>query len=73
MLQVGIFEVKTKLSELLRKGEPIEITSHRKSIAVIYPIHKKTKMSAAQIRRESKLINDADALDDTTDFGDFIE
>lgn len=28
MRSVGIFEVKTKLSELLRLGEPIEITSH---------------------------------------------
>jgi hypothetical protein len=27
MRSVGIFEVKTKLSELLRLGEPIEITS----------------------------------------------
>ncbi len=30
MRSVRIFEVKTKLSGLLRLGEPIEITSHKK-------------------------------------------
>ncbi len=34
MRAVGIFEVKTKLSELLRLGEPIEITRHKKSVTL---------------------------------------
>ncbi|MEQ1601083.1 MAG: hypothetical protein HOP04_00020 [Methylophilaceae bacterium] len=69
MLTVGIFEVKTKLSELLRSGETIEITSHKKSVAYIYPIKQR---SAAQIKRDVKAICAADLLDDTADFGDYI-
>lgn len=69
MLSVGIFEVKTKLSELLRLGEPIEITSHRKSVAVIYPT---SIRDLAQIKRDIKAIKTADMQDDTADFGDYV-
>lgn len=69
MISVGIFEAKTKLSELLRMGEPIEITSHRKSVAVIYPT---SIRDLAQIKRDIKAIKAADMQDDTADFGDYV-
>lgn len=70
MRSVGIFEVKTKLSELLRLGEPIEITSHRKRVAVIYPDH--TPLDLAQVKRDIKALNKADMQDDATDMGDYL-
>ena len=70
MRSVGIFEVKTKLSELLRSGEPIEITSHKKSVAVLYP--KSVSPSAAQVKRDIQAINQADRQDDSADMGDYI-
>ncbi len=70
MRSVGIFEVKTKLSELLRLGEPIEITSHRKRVAVIYP--KQPPLDPAQVKRDIKALNKADKKDDTTDMGDYL-
>lgn len=69
MRSVGIFEVKTKLSELLRLGKPIEITSHRKRVAVIYPI---SPLDSAQIKRDIKALNKADKKDDTADMGDYL-
>ena len=69
MLSVGIFEVKTKLSELLRMGEPIEITSHRKSVAVIYPVHQR---DLAKIKRDIKAIFAADKQDNSADMGDYL-
>lgn len=70
MRSVGIFEVKTKLSELLRLGEPIEITSHRKRVAVIYPNH--TPRDLAQVKRDIKALNKADKQDDAADMGDYL-
>lgn len=70
MRSVGIFEVKTKLSELLRLGEPIEITSHKKSVAVLYP--KPASPGPAQIKRDIKAINQADQQDNTADMGDYV-
>ena len=70
MRSVGIFEVKTKLSELLRLGEPIEITSHRKRVAVIYP--KNTPLDSEQVKRDIKALNKADKQDDATDIGDYL-
>lgn len=70
MRSVGIFEVKTKLSELLRLGEPIEITSHKKRVAVIYP--KRTPLDSAQVKRDINAINKADKQDDTSDMGDYL-
>ncbi len=70
MRSVGIFEVKTKLSELLRLGEPIEVTSHRKRVAVIYPNH--TSLDSAQVKRDIKALNKADKQDDTADIGDYL-
>lgn len=69
MLSMGIFEVKTKLSELLRNGEPIEVTSHKKSVAVIYP---KVHRTPDEIRRDIKAMRAADEKDDTSDFGDYL-
>lgn len=70
MRSVGIFEVKTKLSEFLRLGEPIEITSHRKRVAVIYPKH--TLLDSEQVKRDIKALNKADKQDDTADMGDYL-
>jgi antitoxin (DNA-binding transcriptional repressor) of toxin-antitoxin stability system len=70
MRSVGIFEVKTKLSELLRSGEPIEITSHKKSVAVLYP--KSAPLSLAQVKRDIKAINQADQQDNSADMGDYV-
>ena len=70
MRSVGIFEVKTKLSELLRSDEPIEITSHKKCVAVLYP--KLASLSSAQVKRDIKAINQADRQDDTADMGDYV-
>lgn len=70
MRSVGIFEVKTKFSELLRLGEPIEITRHKKSIAVLYP--KPASPGSAQIKRDIKAINQADQQDTTADMGDYV-
>lgn len=70
MRSVGIFEAKTKLSELLRLGEPIEITSHRKRVAVIYPNH--ASLDQEQVKRDIKALNAADKQDNTTDMGDYL-
>ncbi len=70
MRSVGIFEAKTRLSELLRAGEPIEITSHKKSVAVLYP--KAATQSSAQVKRDIKAINQADQQDNTADMGDYV-
>ncbi|MBK7493151.1 MAG: hypothetical protein IPI17_15300 [Nitrosomonas sp.] len=70
MRSVGIFEVKTKLSELLRLGEPIEVTSHRKRVAVIYPNH--APLDQEQVKRDIKALNEADKQDDTTGMGDYL-
>ena len=70
MRTVGIFEVKTKLSELLRAGEPIAITSHKKNVAVLYP--KPASLSSAQVKRDIKAINQADQQDNTADMGDYV-
>ncbi|MDO8412367.1 MAG: hypothetical protein Q7S51_01110 [Gallionellaceae bacterium] len=70
MRSVGIFEVKTKLSELLRSGEPIEITSHKKSVAVLYP--KPVSKGPAQVKKDIKAINQADQQDNTADMGDYV-
>ena len=70
MRSVGIFEVKTRLSELLRVGEPIEITSHKKSVAVLYP--KTASLSSTQVKRDIKAINQADQQDNTVDMGDYV-
>ncbi|MFZ1852571.1 MAG: hypothetical protein WAU15_10215 [Nitrosomonas sp.] len=69
MRSVGIFEVKTKLSELIRSGEPIEITSHRKRVAVIYP---DVAVDPAQAKRDIKALNKADKQDDATEMGDYL-
>ena len=66
----GMFEVKTKLSELLRLGEPIEITSHRKRVAMIHPNH--TPLDSVQVKRDIKALNKADKQDDTADMSDYL-
>ena len=71
MRSVGIFEVKTKLSELLRLGEPIEVTNHRKRVAMIYPNH--VPVDSEQVKRDIKALNKADKQDDTADRGDFYD
>jgi len=70
MRSVGIFEVKTKLSELLRLGEPIEVTSHRKRVAVIYPDH--APLDQEQVKQDIKALNEADKQDDATSMGDYL-
>ena len=70
MRSVGIFEVKTKLSEILRTGEPITITSHKKNVAVLYP--QAPVRSFAQIQRDIKAINQADEKDNSADMGDYV-
>ena len=70
MRTVGIFEAKSRLSELLRSGEPIEITRHKKSVAVLYP--KSPSLSLAQVKRDIKAINQADQQDNTADMGDYV-
>jgi len=70
MRSAGIFEVKTKLSDLLRSGEPIEITSHKKCVAMLYP--KIAALSLAQVKRDIKAINQADRQDNTADMGDYV-
>lgn len=70
MRSVGIFEVKTKLSELLRLGEPIEVTSHRKRVAVIYPNH--VPLDQEQVRRDIEALNKVDKQDNTADMGDYL-
>lgn len=61
MRSVGIFEVKTKLSELLRSGEPIEVTSHRKRVAVIYP--NDAPLDQEQVKRDIKALSKVDKQD----------
>ena len=70
MKSVGIFEVKTKLSEILRAGEPITITSHKKNVAVLYP--QAPPRSLAKIQRDIKAINQADQKDNSADMGDYV-
>lgn len=70
MRSVGIFEVKTKLSEILRAGEPITITSHKKNVAVLYPAP--AARSLAQVKRDVKALNAADAQDNSADMGDYV-
>lgn len=70
MKSVGIFEVKTKLSEILRAGEPITITSHKKNVAVLYP--QPPARSLAQVQRDIKAINQADQKDNSADMGDYV-
>ena len=70
MRSVGIFEAKTKLSELLRLGEPIEVTNHKKRVAVIYPNH--APLDQEQVKRDIKVLNEADKQNDTTNMGDYL-
>ena len=70
MRSVGIFKVKTKLSELLRLGDPIDNTSHRKRVAVIYPTQR--LLDPEKVKRDIKALNKADKQDDSTDMGDYL-
>jgi len=64
MQTVGIFEAKAKLSELIKSGEVITVTNHRKPVARIYPVIEYTPEFIAELERQCKLANEADANDD---------
>lgn len=70
MQTVGIFEVKTKLSELLRSGEVIQITSHRRTVGKIYPAFEESPEFMAEFQRQLSTINAADAGDDWEEYAD---
>lgn len=69
MLSIGIYKARTKLSEYLRRGVPIQITSHRKNIAVIYP---SIARDEKRIKRDIRAINAADKLTNSADIGDYL-
>ena len=73
MQTVGIFEAKSKLSELLRSGQIIHITSHRKTVGKLYPAFNETPEFIAEAQRQLALINAADAGDDWEEYSDFPE
>ena len=73
MQTVGIFEAKTKLSELLRSGEVIHITSHRRTVGKLYPAFEETPEFIAEAKRQLAIINLADAADNWEDYADFPE
>ena len=73
MQTVGIFEAKSKLSELLRSGEVINITSHRKTVGKLYPAFEETPEFIAEAKRQLALINAAETNDDWEEYADFPE
>lgn len=70
MQTVGIFEVKTRLSELLRSGEVINITSHRKSVGKIYPALDNSHEFVAEARRQMEALVVSGEDDGWEDYAD---
>ena len=64
MQTVGMFEAKARLSELVKSGEVITITSHRKPVARICPIIEETPEFIAELERQCRIVNQAEADDD---------
>lgn len=73
MQTVGTFEVKSKLSELLRLGEVINITSHRKSVGKIYPALDNSPEFVAEVRRQLEMLVASGEDDSWEDYADFPE
>jgi len=70
MRTVGIFEAKTHLSEIVRRGEEICLTNRGKEIAVIVPFAKYQQNSAEeafnrlqQLRRQKPLGSPQDIIE----------
>jgi prevent-host-death family protein len=71
MQTVGIFEAKAKLSELVKSGEIVTITNHRKPVARIVPVYEYTPEFMAELERQCRIANEADKLENLDEFGDF--
>lgn len=50
MKTVGVFDAKTRLSELIDSGEPVTITKHGRPVATLNPIRQNPVEVAARIR-----------------------
>jgi prevent-host-death family protein len=50
MKQVGVFDAKTHLSELIEDGVEVTITKHGKPVAVLTPLQDKPEDVIARIR-----------------------
>ena len=70
MKEIGVFEAKNKLSELLdlaEKGEEIIITRHGKQVARLLPIEKPFDRAAArQAAEEIRKMRKGISIDDAT-------
>ena len=64
MQTVGMFEAKARLSELLKSGEIITVTNHRKPVARIYPVIEYTPEFIAELERQCKIVDQAETDDD---------
>ncbi len=49
MQTVGVFDAKTRLSELIDSGEPVTITKHGRPVATLNPIRQNPVEVAARI------------------------
>jgi len=47
---VGVFDAKTRLSELIESGEVVTITKHGRPVATLTPIRQNAAEVAARIR-----------------------
>lgn len=64
MQSIGIFEVKTKLSEIVRKGETVIITNHRQPVAKIVPLVIDTPELAAQFNQWAAGVKESDLAEE---------
>ena len=69
MIQVGAYEAKTHLSNLLKKvydGEEVMITKHHVPIAKIIPVSPKTRQSKSTIISDLKKFRKGRTLQDAS-------
>lgn len=64
MQSIGIFEVKTKLSEIVRKGETVIITNHRQPVAKIVPLVIDTPELAAKFNQWAAGVKESDLTEE---------
>ena len=69
-MQVGMFEAKAKLSELVSSGKVITITNHRKPVAKIVPIVEYTPAFLAELERQCERVEALELNDDWQNYQD---